>query len=150
MTAIALDTNLLALFLIGGTTGRVVGKRLKAYTDDDLAVLRDCIAAHDRLVTTPNAWTEFFNIWDWGIEEPLRSELLYGSIAVVKQTIEIVRASRDVVDDPDFGRLGLADCVWLAVLNRETTLLTDDVALFNVALSRGFRAVNFTQLRQFD
>ena len=150
MKAIALDTNLLALYVVGSATGRAMGKRLKGYTDDDIPVLLDCIARDDRVITTPNVWTEFFNIWDWGIDDPLRSEVLQASIAMAKQSIELVRPSRDVVDDPELDRLGLSDCVWLAVLDQDTTLLTDDIALYNIALSRGLTAVNFTHLRQLD
>lgn len=127
-----------------------MGKRLKAYTDEDVKVLNDCLVSYDRFVTTPNVWTEFYNIWDWGISEPSRSEVLYTSIAWAKQSVELVKPSRDVVEDPELERLGLCDCVWLVVLDQQTTLLTDDLALCNIALSRGLAAVNFTQLRNLD
>lgn len=150
MPAAALDTNLLLLFLVGSSTGQVVGKRLRAYTRDDIPVLLSCLEGQDRLITTPNVWSEVSNVWDWGVEEPRRSEVYRAMVSTIGTAVEIIRPSRDVLSDPEFPRLGLTDCVWLAVLDTETTLITDDLALCNIALSRGFRAVNFTELRDFD
>lgn len=149
MTAVALDTNILLLLLVARATGRVLGKRLKAFTDDDIAILDGCLSSSDRLVTTPNVWTEVSNIWPWGIEGDGRGAVFSNLIETIKGSIELVQASKDVLDDPEFGRLGLTDCVWLAVLDPETTLLTDDLALYNIALSRGLKVVNFTHLRDF-
>lgn len=150
MKAVALDTNLLLLLIIGRAAGRVVGRRLKVYRDEDLALLESCLAPFDRLIATPNAWTEFYNVWDWGIDGNLRADVLLASMEMVRESVELTCASSTVIADEEFGRLGLADCTWLAVLDRETTLLTDDLVLCNVALSRGFKAVNFTELRNFD
>jgi hypothetical protein len=150
MTAVALDTNLLLLFVVGEATGRVTGKRLKAYTDDDLNVLQTCLQGVDRLVATPNVWTEVSNIWKFGIDGDFRREIQEFLTDLIRNTLELTTPSRDVIDDPDFDRLGLTDCVWLAVLDQQTTLLTGDVALCDAALSRGLRAINFTHLRNFD
>ena len=149
MTAIALDTNILLLLLVARATGQVVGKRLKAFTNDDIAILNDCLSRHDRLVTTPNVWTEISNTWSWGIEGDWRDAVFATFVDAIEGSVELVRASKDVLEDPEFGRLGLTDCVWLAVLDAETTLITDDLALYNIALSRGLTAVNFTHLREF-
>jgi hypothetical protein len=150
MSAVALDTNLLLLFAVGRATGGVVGKRLKSFTDDDLSVLARCLEGCDRLVVTPNVWTEVSNIWDFGIEADWRRDVTETIAQMIKSSFEVVRASKDVVDDPEFSRLGLTDCVWLSVLDNQTTLLTDDLALWSIALSRGLKAVNFTQLRNFE
>jgi hypothetical protein len=150
MTAVALDTNLLLLFIVGEATGRVAGKRLKAYTDDDLEVLRSCLRGVERLVATPNVWTEVSNIWDFGIEGEFRREIQQFLTDLIRNSLEIAVPSKDVIDDPDFERLGLTDCIWLSVLDRGTTLVTGDVALCDAALSRGLKAVNFTHLRNFD
>jgi hypothetical protein len=150
MTAIALDTNLMLLLVIGRATGRVVGKRLKAFSRDDLGILGACIERCDRLIVTPNVWTEVSNIWDFGIDAAWREAVSETMIDLIKTTIEVVRPSRDVVDDPEFARLGLTDCAWLSALDNRTTLLTDDLALCQIALSRGLKAVNFNELRNFD
>ena len=147
MRRVALDTNLLLLLVIGCSAGRVVGKRLKAFVDEDIAVVADFVSPFDRLITTPNVWTEFFNTWDWGIDGALRNAILEDAVATVMRSVEIARSTSDIVRDPDIGRLGLTDCTWLDVLDSSTTLLTDDVALWNTALSRGFKAVNFNHIR---
>lgn len=137
--------------LIAGTAaGRVVGKRLKAFTDSDLPVLQQCLAGSDRLIVTPNVWTEVCNICDFGIVGQLKQDVRVALSNLIGDTIEVYKASNEIVDDPDFRRLGLAGCVWLSVLDAETTLLTDDAALCDAALSRGLKAVNFTHLRDFD
>ena len=150
MTAIALDTNLLLLLIVGQATGQVAGKRLKAFSDDDFVVLEDRVSKHDRLISTPNVWTELSNTWDWGLDGRWRDDVLERMLLSITNTLEIMRPSKEVISDPEFSRLGLADCVWLAVLDPSMTLLTDDVALCNIATSRGHNAVNFTNLRNFE
>jgi hypothetical protein len=150
MKAIALDANLLLLLVIGTATGKVVGKRLKSFTEDDLGLLLDCIAPCDKLVTTPNVWTEVSNLWDFGIEGEWLRSIPQTMALMIKMYTEVSIPSAQVADDPDFVGLGLADCAWLKILDQETTLLTVDVPLFEIALSRGLKAVNFTHLRKFD
>jgi hypothetical protein len=150
MTALALDTNILLLWIVGVATGRVLGKRLKAYSDADLSILQTCIEGHDRLVVTPNVWTEVSNVWDFGIDGSARRTIQQVLSSAIQSSLEISKASREIAVDPDFDRLGLADCAWLAVLDQDTTLLTDDVALCDTAVSRGLKAVNFTRLRDFN
>jgi hypothetical protein len=150
MTAVALDTNLLLLLVVGEATGRVVGKRLKAYTNEDLGLLYECLSGADRIVVTPNVWTEVSNIWDFGISGELRRDIQAALTNLIRGSLEIFKPSRDIVDDPDFERLGLADCVWLSALDKQTTFFTDDLTLCDAALSRGLKAVNFTHLRTFD
>ena len=149
MTALALDTNILLLWLVGAATGRVLGKRLKAYSEDDLAILQTCIEGHDRLVVTPNVWTEVSNVWHWGIEGSARRTIQQTLTDAIHSSLELSKGSSEIATDPDFGRLDLADCAWFAVLDQQTTLITDDVALCDTAISRGLKAVNFTRLRDF-
>ena len=149
MTAIALDTNLLLLLVIGRATGEAAGKRLKGYDDADLDILEKCLTGCDRIVVTPNVWTEISNICGFGIEGTWLAQIQDNIVQTIHASMEIGRPSSEVTADPEFGRLGLTDCVWLAVLDAETTLLTDDLALCNTALSRGLKAVNFNHLRDF-
>jgi hypothetical protein len=149
MTALALVTNILLLWIVGAATGRVLGKRLRSYSEVDLPILQTCIEGHHRLIVTPNVWTEVSNIWDFGIDGLARRTIQQTLSDAIQSSLEIAKASREAAADPDFDRLGLTDCAWLAVLDRDTTLLTDDVALCDTALSRGLKAVNFTRLRDF-
>ncbi len=150
MTAVALDTNVLLLLLVGRATGRVIGKRLKSYTDDDYHILTEWIGAYDQIVTTPNVWSEISNIWSWGIERDLRRDVIRVVTEVVRDSVEIIRPSKEIVVDEEFERLGLTDCVWLSVLDENVVLLTDELPLYQIALSRGKKAQNFTHLRNLE
>ena len=150
MTTIALDTNLLLLLIIGRATGEPAGKRLKGFAQDDLQLLDDCLSGCDRLIVTPNVWTEVSNLCGYGIDGAWLQQVDDAVIDAIHATVEVGRPSKDVTVDPEFGRLGLTDCVWLSVLDAETTLITDDVALYNIALSRGLKVINFNHLRSFE
>ena len=68
MSAVALDTNLMLLLVVGTATGRTIGKRLKNFSDEDFVVLQTCLDGVDKLIATPHVWTEVSNIWNFGIE----------------------------------------------------------------------------------
>lgn len=70
-------------------TGRVVGKRLKA--DNDLEVLHFSLSGYDRLVTTPNVWTEVSNILDFGIEGRWRELIEQTLPAMIQSSVEIIK-----------------------------------------------------------
>ena len=150
MTRVALDTNLLLLFVVGRATGRVLGSRLKSYSLEDYKLLASQIEPYERIVTTPHVLTELTNIYDRGIDGDLRR--LVGEVIgdVIATATECFRPSRSIAVDPEFKRLGLADCAWLLLLESDTDLLTDDLVLYNVARSRGHAAINFTNLRDFN
>jgi hypothetical protein len=149
MTAAALDTNVLLLLVVGVATGKTMGKRLKAYTDEDLATLTKWLSDFDQIVTTPNVWSEVSNISSWGITGEARRNVACTVAGLVRNSVEIIRPSKEIVDDEAFERLGLTDCVWLSVLDDNMVLLTDEVPLYNFALSRGKNARNFSHLRSF-
>ena len=150
MSRIALDTNLLLLYVFGVATGGPRGKRLDRYRREDFNLLKTVVSNYDNILSTPNVWTEVSNIWDFGVGDRWRRDVPAVMSRLISKHVEIAIPSKEVVDDPDFGRLGLADCVWLAVLDADTLLLTDDLALHAIALSRGLRTTNFTHLRNFD
>ncbi len=152
MTTIGLDTNLLLLLIIGNAIDDVVGKRLKSYTRDDWNALRTYVESADRLISTPNVWTEVSNICTFGVHGDWHRQIHESLVVAIRGSVEISHASCEVTADPVFLQLGLTDCVWLSVLNDEddVVLLTDDISLYNIALSRGFKAKNFTHLRDLD
>jgi hypothetical protein len=150
MTRIALDANILLLLVIGRATGAVNSKRLRQYTNDDIAILDACLEGHERLVVCPHVLTEVSNIARFGLEDEWRTSVPNYLAALLQLAIEVREPSKDIVRDPEFIRLGLADCALLNCLDPDTTLVTDDIAVHQIALSRGLRAVNFTELRTFD
>lgn len=147
---VALDANLLLLLVVGLIDPNVIGghKRLRQYDAAAFDLLLGAIGETDKILTTPNVLTEVSNVLDWGMFEPRRSALRQGfSNFITSAACEIYHPSSAVAVDPDFGRLGLADCAWLGCINEEAVLFTDDLLLFNAAVSRGLIAFNFTHLR---
>ena len=152
MNAIALDTNLLLLLIVGTAIGDVVGKRLKSYTPQDWDDLQRYLVDADRLIAMPNVWTEVSNICTYGIHKDWHRKVHETLVSTIDRAVEIVCPSCEVAAHPEFSRLGLTDCAWLSVLNdnRDLVLLTDDFPLYNFALSQGFKAKNFNHLRNLD
>lgn len=150
MSRVALDTNILLLLLIGQVMVKVANKRLRQYTDEDFAILASCLDARDRIVVTPHVLTEVSNIADYGLDGRWRLAIPDAIALMAGDALEIYAPSKDITLDPEFPRLGLADCAWLACLDTTTTFITDDLALFNASVSRGLKSINFTHLRNFD
>ena len=150
MIAVALDTNLLLLLVVGRVSPRLVGrhKRLQSYLPRDFELLVESLRQADVLVTTPNTLTEVSNLAGYGVHDPLRTEIYVSLRQVVGEVTETYQDSRVIAQDREFTRLGLADCAWFLVLNDETELMTDDQNLYQVALYRGHNVTNFSHLRK--
>lgn len=147
---IALDANLLLLLVVGLTARDYIPRhrRLKSFTPEDFDLLIDCIGLDGVVVTTPNALTEASNLLEYGVYEPLRSELYRTLAQVVHLADERYVPSREVADGGEFLRLGLADCAWLKCLGEEAIFITDELPLYIAATANGIIAYNFTHLRQ--
>lgn len=149
MRRVALDTNLLLLWVVGNVSFDWLRdhKRLSAFGPDDWRLLAAHIKGAD-LLTTPNAMTEASNLIVHGVKEPRRSGLLVALALFADEVEERYAASEAVGGLPEYARLGLADAAWLALLDRQAELLTDDLPLSLAALARGIRATNFNHLRE--
>jgi hypothetical protein len=146
--SVALDSNLLVLWIAGSRFPDMVGrhKRLKAYASDDLDILRRYLQGV-RIVTTPNAMTEVSNLIVYGVKEPQRSALLGALGAFCVEVEERYVATETAAALPAFTRLGVADAAWLDCVGEGVDLLTDDLALYLAAANRGLSATNFNHLR---
>jgi hypothetical protein len=150
MIAVALDTNLLLLLIVGRVSPRLVGrhKRLQAYLPRDFELLVKAIRQADKLIATPNALSEVSNLAGYGVHEPLRTAVYESLRQVIDDVTETYRNSRVVAHERDFIKLGLTDCAWLVSLDNDTDLMTDDQNLYQAALHRGLNVTNFTHLRK--
>jgi hypothetical protein len=147
---VALDANLLLLLIVGESSKDWIAghKRLGQYDPAAFDFLTQAIGGASKIVTTPNVLTEVSNLLVQGVAEPRRSVLRQGySGFLTSASCEIYHPSSIAAVDPEFSRLGLADCVWLGCMDDETVLLTDDLELYLAAVSRGLIAFNFTRLR---
>ena len=145
MAAIAVDTNLFLLLIVGRTRKDFIPdhKRLQAYKESDYDELAKLLGNGSILLTTPNVLTEVSNLLVQGVREPLRSRLMDTFVEFVKVTDERFHPCDAAMNDPCFRRLGLADATWLCVLGAEDVLVTDDVELYNQLNSRGLEVVRF-------
>lgn len=145
---IALDSNLLVLWIAGSTFPDMVGKhrRLQSYSSDDLEILRAYVF-EAQIVTTPNVMTEASNLIVCGVREPQRSALLQAIGAFAANVEERYVPTRAAASSVAFARLGVADAAWLDVAKAGFELLTDDLALYLAASYLGLSATNFNHLR---
>ena len=105
------------------------------------------LASVETVVTTRHALSEISNIATWGIPDPWRARVVTSVRGLVEAFTEVYNPSRALVQRPEFVRVGLADCAWLALLDASTTLITVDLDLYLEALRQGLKAVNFNHER---
>jgi hypothetical protein len=149
VTKVSLDTNLTLLLVVGRAERGLISKhkRLNNFSDADYELLVGQLAQASALVTTPNSLTEASNLAPFGVLGPSRGRVMQSLRALAQDCQEVYRPSREVSLRPEFERLGLADCVWLSIVDTDTVLLTVDNELYLAALDQGTRAINFDHVR---
>jgi hypothetical protein len=148
---IALDTNLLLLFIVGSVRPDFIPKhrRLGAYGRADFELLLEVVSKADTLCTTPNTLTETSNLLGYGVTNPLRAELMTFFAQVIGNAAETYVKSARVAANPRFFMLGLSDATWIEALDgKAAILLTADLGLYLAASHQGLSAINFTHLRE--
>ena len=150
MRRIALDSNLLLLFVVGTASKDFIRKhkRLNAYSEADYDLLLQIVSGADVVLAIPNSLSEVSNLATQGVGVPLRSHIQAVFAAAVKRVDETYQPSRVVVEVPEFRRLGLTDCAWLLAIDPETELVTADLDLYLAALRRRLPVHNFNHLRE--
>jgi hypothetical protein len=150
VTAIALDANLLLLWVVGNASRAAlqIHKRLKAYEAQDLDLLIEIVSSASGIIGTPNAWTEVSNLATFGIVGDYKDAIHETLALSIASTSERYSPSSEIAQRPDFSRLGLADCAWLAVLTPSVKFLTVYLKLLHAAHSHGLDAINFNHLRR--
>jgi hypothetical protein len=145
---ILIDTNLLVLFIVGTVSREYISKhkRLTQFIPEDYDALLEILNQASSLVVTPNTLTETSNLVAY-IYEPARTEIFIIFQHFLNNRREIYIPSATVSARQEFIRLGLADAAMLEALSKDMLLLTTDLDLYLVALSLGFSAVNFNQIR---
>jgi hypothetical protein len=144
-----LDTNILVLFIVAGTSIDYIEKhkRLTKFTKTDFNLITNIIDRADKIYATPNILTEASSLVRQ-IGDPARSEITHFFKIVIEQLIDEkyiqskVAAKRD-----EFPKLGLTDCALIEALEKSHTLITDDFDLYHTAIKHGYEAQNFEQIR---
>ncbi len=140
-----IDANLLLVCLIGRMNRRRIPtfERTSSHSIDDYKILEFL----KKIVTTPHILTEVSNLAGKLASDELHKlrQLLSEWIST---TLEIFEPSSDVVTDPAFKNLGLADAAISSLCNRAgILLLTADVSLYGALTNRGFDAISFKQIQ---
>lgn len=149
ISRIALDTNLLLLWIIGSIAPEQIGrhKRLKTYNNDDFKLLGRLLDSR-QVVVTPNAMTELSNLARQGTFGRLADEISNAICMFAAIHDEIYVASNVAVVAPEFRWLGLADVIWLESAGKDIAILTVDAKLYDAALKRHLPATNFNNERE--
>ncbi len=150
MSRVALDSNLLLLFIVGSTSRDYIAKhkRLKAYAESDFDLLLERLGVVSSILLTPNTLTETSNLIDH-IGEPARSHIYrtLNALLSLPESVEEYVPSKHAASLPELPRLGLTDCVLLRLCEEGVPLITADLSLFLAAVSRGAAALNFNHIR---
>jgi hypothetical protein len=147
MPDLLIDTNILVLHIVGSWDRAAVPRhrRTAVFTPDDFDLLQAELAAYERLKTTASVLTEASNLMGNDFHRIVAETFgrTCGSL------IEVLRPKDEIIAWLGFERLGFSDASILAALDHRTTVLTDDVHLYNQALYQGNQAINFNHLRRF-
>jgi predicted nucleic acid-binding protein len=147
-TGVLIDANLLVLYLVGKVNRERIKtfKRTQAYTREDFDLLEWLVSCFSKLFTTPHVLTEVSNLAGSLVgRERLAIRSLIG--LVVDEMEERFDASRAVVRDACFERLGLTDAAIAMLCERGMLVLTGDLELYLALQARGADALNFSHIR---
>jgi predicted nucleic acid-binding protein len=147
-TGVLIDANLLLLYLVGRVNRERIKtfKRTQAYTLEDFDLLERLVSCFSRLFTTPHVLTEVSNLAGSLVgRERLAIRRLIALL--VDEMEECFDASRAVVRDACFERLGLTDAAIATLCDHGTMVLTADLDLYLALQTRGADALNFSHIR---
>jgi hypothetical protein len=145
---VLVDANLLVLMLVGSVNiTRIQNfKRTSNFDADNFRTLKSlCDWFGSPLIVTPHILSQASDLCDLGGSEGTAVRRLFQNIAEVLE--ERYDPAVQLVQNPVFGRFGLADASIAAVCAREILVLTADIQLQVALASRGLDALNFNHVR---
>jgi hypothetical protein len=146
--ALAIDTNLLVLLVVGMTNPAYIRRHRRltpTYNTAHFELIRSLLIQESRVVCTSHILTEASNLLRQ-TGEPMRSKIMTTYGAFIQSAEEPAIPAREAARSPSFIRLGLTDAALLSLDPKEVRLLTVDHDL-HVACSRlGFEVLNLTPL----
>ena len=144
--AIAIDTNLLVLLIVGLTDRKYIDRHRRlapVYRAEHFDVVMPIVSKAPKVVCTAHILTEASNLLRQ-IAEPMRSQIMRTFKRFIDGADEEPIESKRATAAPGFLRLGLTDAAILSLDPAKVQLLTVDHDL-HVASSRlGFDVVNLT------
>lgn len=148
MRKLLVDTNILILWVVGAFDRDLVAshRRTAQFAIEDYDLLIRFRAKFGSALTTAPILTEVSNL----LGNTFHEEIAEALVVLCRQLVEVTKPKDEVFGIAGFERLGFADCTTLGAIDEDTTLLSDDVALYLQALTLGHDAVNFSHLRRFQ
>jgi hypothetical protein len=147
-SGIALDTNLLLLWVVGSSDGTLISrhKRTKGFTIDDFGLLADLLSQGHSQLTTPNVLTETINLL-MQTDGPGQSDLVHEFVRQVVHNRESYYRSSELVMVPHFPLLRLADTSLFRAAQSGRLVIRADFKLCGLITASGGSAINFNHLR---
>lgn len=131
---IIVDTNALTLLVLGAVNPNNIGRhsKLSIYTQEDFETINNLITKENRLISTPNVWTEVDNLCNRVTGEDRNR---YDSVMkkLVKDSHEKFIETGFALNDVYFAILGITDSILLNLAKRCDMLITGDSKLFDYA-----------------
>lgn len=145
------DTNLLVLFLVGLVSCERIRnfKRTQDFTVEDFYLLQELITWFGRpIFSTPYVLSQVSDLTDLKGQEGRRvRHLLRDLVSTIGEQYD---SAKDLVQNPLFERLGLADASIATVCKRNVLIVTADLEL-QIALGlNGLDALNFNHVRALN
>lgn len=134
---VALDTNLLLLWLVGRTDPSLIGqhKRVGQFRPRDIQRLNDRTERCAGFVTTPHVLSETNNLLNHGAKHRYE-DLLRAFRGYIDLAEEVSESARILSNHAAFRKFGLSD-TGLLMLSSRCIILTDDFRLANFILDMG-------------
>jgi hypothetical protein len=147
---VIVDTNLLVLYLVGTVNRqRILNfKRTAEFTLEDYDLLVHLIGWFGKLIATPHVLSQVSDLTDLSGDELIA---VRRSFRLLVETIEErFDASRVIVGNPVFDRLGLTDAAVATVSARGILVLTTDLQLQLALQDRDIDVLNFNHVRALE
>ncbi|MCU7809973.1 MAG: hypothetical protein KZQ77_01880 [Candidatus Thiodiazotropha sp. (ex Notomyrtea botanica)] len=146
--AIAVDTNLLVLLIVGYTDVKQISKhkRTKEFEEADFNLLVEILSDYEEILLTPHVLTEVSNLASQ-IGEPLKSAVRHTLKMLIDSEPEHYEESAKIGENALFARLGLTDCGLLSLVADKVPLITVDLDLYLAACEKSSLVTNFNHLR---
>jgi len=146
MREVILDSNIFILFLAGQINENKIEKytRNSLYTKKDYYFLLNILADYDKIITSPNIFTEVDNILNRITGEDKYKYLVLVK-TIYKQTIEKYIKTETVAQNWFFDTLGITDSSILMMAKDCELLISGDSSLCDYAKSLNIKIFDFKE-----
>jgi hypothetical protein len=146
MRDVIIDSNIFILFLAGQINENRIKNytRNSLYTKDDYNILLNIISDYDRIITSPNIFTEVDNILN-RITGDDKYKYLVLVKTIYKQTVEKYIKTENVSENWYFDSLGVTDSAILMMAKDCELLISGDSSLCDYAKSLGIKTFDFKE-----